>query len=75
MAYVVSDNGGSVGAAPTYLWAKLIPEGWFYADYDGYGYGDGYGDGSGRGYGYGTGGYYGDGEGYGNGEGDGGPNA
>ena len=75
MAYVVSDNGGSVGAAPTYLWAKLIPEGGFYADYDGYGYGDGYGDGSGRGYGYGTGGYYGDGEGYGNGEGDGGPNA
>jgi hypothetical protein len=85
VASVVSDNGGSVGAAPIHLWAKLIPDGVFYADYDGYGYGSGYGDGVGDGYGdgngsglsygYDTGGYYGDGEGYGNGEGDGGSNA
>jgi len=72
----VSDNGGSVGAAPTHLWAKLIPEGEFatgYGDYhnsygngDGWGYGNGSGYGEGYGYGYGAG--TNDGNGYGGGE-------
>jgi hypothetical protein len=47
-----------------YLWAKLIPDGEFYAGYD-YGrgdiYGNGYGDGLGYGYGDGYGDYYGNG--------------
>ena len=68
-----------------YLWAKLIPDGEFYAGSGhglSYGYGDGYdcgyGGGSGRGYGIDTGDKYGGGRGDGyNGdeEGDGGSNA
>jgi hypothetical protein len=82
VAYVVSDNGGSSDAAPTYLWAKLVPDGEFYHGSGlglSYGYGDGhdcgYGGGSGRGYGIGMGDKYGDGvgDGYdGDEEGDGG---
>lgn len=57
----MSDNGGSSDAAPTYLWAKLVPNGKFYTDYDGYGHGYvGYG-GNGYGYGYGYGWKDGDG--------------
>jgi hypothetical protein len=58
MASVVSDNGGSSNAAPTYLWAKLIPEGWFIA---GYGYNRGGSNGTGHGYNF----NYGCGLGYG----------
>ena len=57
----MSDNGGSVGAAPTYLWAKLIPDGEFVTGYGDYGYGGG----DGWGFGYGSGSSYGYGGGYG----------
>jgi hypothetical protein len=57
MARVVINRRGST-AAPTHLWAKLIPDGQFITG-NGYGYGNGYGDGNGYGNGYG----YGDGDG------------
>jgi len=50
VACVVSDNGGSSNAAPTYLWAKLVPDGAFYT---GSGHGLNYSQGgSGTGHGY-----------------------
>jgi hypothetical protein len=59
-----------------YLWAKLVPEGEFYAGYD-YGRGDIYGNGYGLGYSYGYGFGYGVGFGVGcgdyGGDGKGGP--